>query len=124
MNREVKFRAWHKEKKILFDVFGFDVNHVYPYENQGIDIPPSRDEVELIQYIGLTDRNGEDIYDGYIIQDSNGKIYVIRWGNDLLWLAKTKEIHGNCYCPKGLIRHGAVAVGNIYEDKHWLEGEK
>lgn len=129
MNREIKFRVLDKNKNkiyrvvILCDSFNDFCEVPYcHYENEKgeLEFLPLT-EGKLIQYIGLTDRNGKDVYDGDIIKDSKGKVYKITWGYDLLWLAQTKEIHCCCYCPKSLINHGAVVIGNIYEDKDLLE---
>lgn len=130
MSREIKFKAWHKEKKVLFDVFGFDVNHVYPYENEEIDIPPSRDEVKLMQDTNLTDENGKRIYEGYIIEGGYlnpltgeflSRKYVIEYDKGSF---RGKLIGHTPYGDTFLSFIKGEVIGNIYEDKYLLEGEK
>ncbi len=59
---EIKFRAWIKEEKII--VFGYPNlanKHFYefaPYEGRGTDFSAC----EVMQYTGLQDKNGTDIY--------------------------------------------------------------
>ena len=82
-----------------------------------IEVDPST----VGQHIGVRDKNGTDVFDGDLIQDANGKLYRIIWGNDLMWLAVTNEKQGNCYSPKVLIRRGAVVIGNIHDNPELMQ---
>ena len=73
MNRVIKFRAWHQGKMISagssqwFIEFDGDV-----WENVGSgyqpDVLASQSSAIIMQYTGLTDPNGIDVYEGDIIR--------------------------------------------------------
>jgi uncharacterized phage protein (TIGR01671 family) len=56
--RELKFRAWHKTDKIFCDG---TTSNMFDWIDEGQDI-------ELMQYTGLKDANGQEIYDEDIIR--------------------------------------------------------
>lgn len=67
--REIDFMAWDKELKVMYRVFGIDVNHVVPFlDKAGIPIAPTREETILLQYIGIKDIHQKKIHDGNIVK--------------------------------------------------------
>lgn len=66
---EVKFKAAWNEK--VYEVLLIDwLNDLVDLENGNIDIPFN--EVELLQYTGLKDKNGTEVYVGDIVTCTNG----------------------------------------------------
>lgn len=116
--REIKFRAWDKKRaKWLddnsweghFDDFYFtDLNKVLAGFNENI---------VLMQYTGLKDKNGKEIYEGDIIKESGKTLHIVR--------LDTVQFMGfvpftYCYDGYDCCRIEAVeceVIGNVYENK-------
>lgn len=133
--REIKFRAWHKAHEIMCKVislYQFDRGKVIQLQLYGFNnlIPVAA--VELMQFTGLLDKNGREIYEGDIVSASwysyiepldyaYGIVtYFEGYGAYLIAnqdCSEHKEItSGGCY-------HFEIEViGNIYENPELLKG--
>lgn len=107
--REIKFRAWDKNKKKFVDAksyFGW-----------------SSPWIHLMQYTGLKDKNGKEIYEGDILKldswTSNQQVVFDEGGFCLAGkdTGFTSDIH--------YIHHAgipqATVIGNIYENPELLK---
>lgn len=124
--REIKFRAYDLEDKMM-KVFDFGIFNRVPagYE----------DLTKLMQYTGLKDKNGKEIYEGDIVcwkdlsKASDGTLednVVVFWDDEhLRWGAESLNVIG---VYQELYDYSDVdeikVIGNIYENKELLEKEK
>ena len=114
--REIKFRAWDKlNEKMLYNAE--HTHHRYrinmPSFGEILDCPNSYD---VMQYTSLKDRDGKDIYEGDIVEFSNGNLgkviwYHLRAGFDVAFAnAIPEELDHN-------LASSCEVVDNIYENK-------
>jgi len=129
MNREIKFRAWLKEDKKMVNVETMDFvdkSIQYLEKNEFINAYLLRrvsfDDVELMQYTGVKDRNGKEIYEGDIIICKYGPQIAmeVKWVDE--GFRTLGKYDGDNYV--GFVKNNAEVIRNIYENKNLLEENK
>ena len=118
--REIKFRAWHKGKKIMGEVLGIDILHKEMFfSNEDIDCYEHTDfkDIELMQYTGLKDKNNGDI-----VILHNGKYKVIFNTEEARFVLRDDEFEMNIPFTNNNNERMEV-LGNVYENPEVL-GEK
>lgn len=122
--REIKFRGWDKELNFMIDIkrYKIDFNGQVLFDNNDKELYNQTNKIELMQYAGLKDKNGVEIYEGDIIKDGS-RLWKIQispiYG---IFFILTKGGHSRCYGDFGsyLVDEFKV-IGNIHEDSHLLD---
>ena len=111
--REIKFRAWDNYSMLLWEWLDTSLNCVWTAINaQQYDNP----EPILMQYTGLKDRNGKEIYEGDIIKEDY--YLIVSWRNlESCWGFTNGDVFSDFYM------NGTEVIGNIYENPELLEGD-
>lgn len=121
--REIKFRVWHKGKKIISEVFGIDILHKEIFFSNGdIDYCEISDfkYIELMEYTGLKDKNNKEIYEGDIVTLHNGKYKVIFNSKEARFVLRDDEFEMNIPFTNNNNKRMEV-VGNIYENPELIK---
>ena len=98
MNREIKFRSWAETKMHYFDLSD--------------TIAPSLED-KVMQFTGLKDNNGIDIYEGDILNTGLGRKKTVEYYKDGFWL------NGGTEGAEWTLRQfnsSSEVIGNIYEN--------
>jgi uncharacterized phage protein (TIGR01671 family) len=129
MNREIKFRAWHTQvvamKPVEWMNFKGDLLKVPFYGNW------ARSSCVLMQYTGLKDKNGKEIYEGDIVKWNNR---VLEYMGKVEYIELSYRVTGSVINVQGnrvnfdkyLIDvpnfdKNFEVIGNIYENPDLLE---
>ena len=118
MSRVIKFRAWDSARKKMFtnpEWVSFRVD--FSGELKASNYHPNGDEQRLavMQFTGLLDVNGVEIYEGDILECEEHFYYEISWHNKhcCWWVS---DVGGLDELPPS-----AKVIGNIYQNPELLK---
>jgi len=115
--REIKFRCWCMNKKEWeVDMMLLTLNGGICQLKNGVHIPCRSDTHVLMQFTGLKDKNGKEIYEGDIIEHQYG-ISTVEYQEDGF-----KLIEGGHFssAPLVYVRKTLEVIGNIWENPELL----
>ena len=111
MKREIKFRAWDKKLNKMYDFA--DISD-YPLSRLNNSVV-----FDFMQFTGLKDKNGKEIYEGDIMSINNLVLGKIIFENGCFQIFDINSTQGTNPLNKDRIKK-LSSVGNIYENPELL----
>lgn len=130
MTRKIKFRAWDKEREIMASEYAIFLSSDGAYGEMIINTPKPENYI-LLQYTGLKDKNGADIYCSDLVKHKKGLVFEVanKFGVDLhlpyserynITQNEIEDIVGGFCC--GMTSNIEFEViGNIYQNPELLK---
>ena len=120
----LKLRAWDLESNKMFQVVGLDFNSdvsmiVSVEEQQGVISNRNIELLDLMQYTGAIDKNGNELWSKDIVLDEKGNIYTCMFNP----LTHTITLENERDTKHISIKYAKVleVIGNVYENKELLK---
>jgi len=114
--REIIFRAWHPESKVMIEFNGNDFKDMYKAHHFGLLVNNEHHEGKdlLMQFTGLTDKNGVKIFEGDILKDGIFNVY-----GKVYW----SEFSASFECDELVLARGGdfIVAGNIHQNDELLK---
>ena len=116
--RKIKFRCWDKKNNLMaraISIFFGDKNAYQIYGATKIYLT-NEEDIVLMQFIGLKDKNSKEIYEGDIIKRHNGEIGEVAYSVPCFVLNRVNEQDCQYVEWCGDYFENCEVIGNIYEN--------
>ena len=121
--RDIKFRAWEKKLKEIIPVKNID------FEAKMINkdsIWRKFDEIQLMQYTGLKDKNDKEIYEGDIVEitwayDKSIHKFKVYYDSENAYYSLKEIGRDDLDVLCGYSKEQIEIIGNIYENPNLLK---
>lgn len=122
----LKYRAWDKELQMMLDVSLIDFKKrvlIGEHWKFGETNFMNFDEIDLMQFIGLKDMNGQEIFEGDVVHaysEGASLIGVIEYFDNAYCIKSKNGIYNSLWTNAEYFE----VIGNIYENKELLKNKE
>jgi len=129
---DVKYRAWDYKEKRMVKVLAIDwehqtINYEADINHEGMKgfercYHQPLENFELLQFTGVRDKNGQEIYEGDILKNSFGSLYEVKWVPSMMsFMCSPLKV---VYDVRRIDNLDTEVVGNIFENTELLGGDE
>ena len=120
--REIKFRAWHKKKNKMYQVYrmcfaDYQEGVFYyskPYaDGRSINAETGDKDIIIMQFTGLKDKNGKEIFEGDVCREVFQGEYIGE--------VTFSPTQGYLVANRAIWPHDIEVIGNIYSNPELLQ---
>ncbi len=134
--REIKFRAWNGQSMIMprtnayYQHYLSFCGNITQKNSEGMECFGGGDrwsrveKLELMQFTGLQDKNGVDIYEGDIVIQKLNCLWDEGRHNQEVSFNHDQFKAGDCSLYMAVISFDAEIIGNIHQNPELLESKK
>jgi len=127
--REIKFRAWDKKLKSMMEVRTWCLYegtlHCIGKSNDGfLESSEEEHNYEIMQFTGLHDKNGKEIYEGDIVKvkfSNSYETFEVVWQENKMRFGLRQRDHDEQDSWAFTPQNDFEIIGNIYEDPELLK---
>lgn len=112
--REIKFRAWDKKNKKMIShekLFSIDCSNEFPFLPLLKNMYSENLDVEIMQYTGMNDSTGKEIYEGDIVKTNYDDVGVVAMGEH-------NGVNGS-----EAFNIGFYIIWDSFDDRSWMRNE-
>jgi uncharacterized phage protein (TIGR01671 family) len=110
--REIKFKIYDKnDTNCIIGPFNWNKLPQFLYP----------ENFTLLQYTGMKDRNGKEIYEGDCIKNSDGLVLSVKWNQKRCCFAASRSTHDGWLNLLEALMDDFEVIGNIFENPELLE---